>query len=106
VTGLPTGGLPAGPFQPRLRWIIAAAVAVPIVAVTWISFNVLVAFAALVIGVPAALLLGTVLWVAAALGKAATVRQVGQGLVLGALLGFVGGFVSCFAVASLGGRTF
>ena len=86
----------------RLRWIGAGAIALPLVIPTWVSFNVLLAFFMLLIVVPVSLVLGVVVWSVGTIAKKLTAARIGQGMVLGALLGLIGGALSCFAVGDLG----
>lgn len=84
-----------------LRWsttLIVAAVAI-VGAVLWIS-GVLPGITGWVFGgaVVVSLVAGIAVWIAGASTNNGEWRQLDQALVLGAVLGFVGGFVSCFAL--------
>ena len=68
-------------------------------AVLWVS-QVLPNVTGVMFGgvVAASLIAGIVLWVAGAVTHNKPLSEIAQGLVLGAVLGFLGGFVSCFAL--------
>ena len=86
-----------------LRWstaLLAAAVVI-VGAVLWVS-GVAPNITGVIFGggIAASLIAGTGLWIAGGMTRNSGWREIGQGLVLGGVLGFVGGFVSCFALIS------